>query len=202
MTDARGKYDRLVDLMRVMGRVVVAFSGGVDSTLLARAARDAVGEGALLLAAYSLGLGIPFLFAAMFSGAFMRFLSKFRVHLGRVEKVIGGLLVVAGLLFVGAYVLGAGTLKDLALALFVGIGVGTYSSIFIATPVLAQLKEREPAMQALAKRVSARRAGARPTTSSGEPVAATVDRQGAGGAATADAPRGHSAPGEAFPRME
>ncbi|ODT31628.1 MAG: cytochrome C biogenesis protein [Kaistia sp. SCN 65-12] len=61
--------------------------------------RDTVGEGALLLAAYSLGLGIPFLVAALFSGAFMRFLGKFRVHLGRVEKVIGVLLVVAGILF-------------------------------------------------------------------------------------------------------
>lgn len=61
--------------------------------------RETVGEGALLLAAYSLGLGIPFLVAALFSGAFMRFLQKFRVHLGRVEKAIGGLLVVAGLLF-------------------------------------------------------------------------------------------------------
>jgi cytochrome c-type biogenesis protein len=62
--------------------------------------RETVGEGALLLAAYSLGLGIPFLFAALFSGAFMRFLSRFRVHLGRVEKVIGGLLVIAGVLFI------------------------------------------------------------------------------------------------------
>ncbi|WP_018427983.1 cytochrome c biogenesis CcdA family protein [Hoeflea sp. 108] len=61
--------------------------------------RETVGEGALLLAVYSLGLGIPFLIAAMFSGAFMRFLSKFRVHLGKVEKAIGGLLVVAGVLF-------------------------------------------------------------------------------------------------------
>jgi cytochrome c-type biogenesis protein len=61
--------------------------------------RETVGEGALLLAAYSLGLGIPFLIAALFSGAFMQFLQRFRVHLGRVEKVIGGLLVVAGLLF-------------------------------------------------------------------------------------------------------
>lgn len=61
--------------------------------------RETVGEGALLLAAYSLGLGIPFLIAALFSGAFMRFLGRFRVHLGRVEKAIGGLLVVAGLLF-------------------------------------------------------------------------------------------------------
>ena len=61
--------------------------------------RETVGEGALLLAAYSLGLGIPFLIAALFSGAFMRFLGKFRVHLGRVEKAIGALLVVAGILF-------------------------------------------------------------------------------------------------------
>jgi cytochrome c-type biogenesis protein len=60
---------------------------------------ETVGEGALLLAAYSLGLGIPFLVAALFSGAFMRFLGHFRVHLGRVEKVIGALLVVAGVLF-------------------------------------------------------------------------------------------------------
>lgn len=61
--------------------------------------RDTVGEGALLLGIYSLGLGIPFLLAALFSGRFMRFLSKFRIHLGKVEKVIGGLLVVAGILF-------------------------------------------------------------------------------------------------------
>jgi preprotein translocase subunit SecF len=63
---------------------------------------------------------------------------------------------VAAILFGGAFLLGAGTLKDLALALLVGIAVGTYSSIFIATPVVAQLKEREPEMQALAKRVAAR----------------------------------------------
>ena len=62
--------------------------------------RETVGEGALLLAAYSFGLGIPFLFAAFFSGAFMRFLGRFRVHLGRVEKAIGLLLVIAGVLFI------------------------------------------------------------------------------------------------------
>jgi len=61
--------------------------------------KGTVAEGALLLAVYSLGLGIPFLIAALFSGAFMRFLSRFRVHLGRVEKVMGGLLVIAGVLF-------------------------------------------------------------------------------------------------------
>ena len=63
-------------------------------------ARGTVADGALLLAVYSLGLGLPFIVAAMFSGAFMRFLGRFRVHLGRVEKVIGVLLVVAGALFV------------------------------------------------------------------------------------------------------
>jgi preprotein translocase subunit SecF len=66
------------------------------------------------------------------------------------------LLPVASILFVGAGLLGAGTLKDLSLALFIGLATGTYSSIFIATPLLAALREREPAMQALAKRVSAR----------------------------------------------
>ena len=62
--------------------------------------RATVGEGAALLFAYSIGLGIPFLIAAVFSGAFMRFMTKFRVHLGRVEKAIGGLLVLAGIFFV------------------------------------------------------------------------------------------------------
>jgi cytochrome c-type biogenesis protein len=61
--------------------------------------RGTVGEGAALLAVYSLGLGVPFMLAALFSGAFMRFLARFRLHLGRIEKIIGALLVVAGLLF-------------------------------------------------------------------------------------------------------
>jgi preprotein translocase subunit SecF len=70
------------------------------------------------------------------------------------------LLPVASILFVGAGLLGAGTLKDLSLALFVGLATGTYSSIFIATPILAQLREREPSMRALAKRVAQHAPGA------------------------------------------
>lgn len=62
-------------------------------------AKDSVGEGALLLAVYSAGLGIPFLLAALFSGAFMRFLSRFRGHMGAVEKVMGLMLIAAGILF-------------------------------------------------------------------------------------------------------
>ncbi|WP_138735141.1 protein translocase subunit SecF [Modestobacter excelsi] len=75
-----------------------------------------------------------------------------------INTSVIALLPVAGLLFVGAGLLGAGTLKDLALVLFVGLAVGTYSSIFLATPVLAELKEREPEQQQLRKRVLARRA--------------------------------------------
>jgi preprotein translocase subunit SecF len=66
------------------------------------------------------------------------------------------LIPVGSILFVGAGLLGAGTLKDLSLALFIGLAVGTYSSIFIAPPFLASLREKEPAMQALAKRVASR----------------------------------------------
>lgn len=66
------------------------------------------------------------------------------------------LLPVAALLFVGAGLLGAGTLKDLALALLIGLAVGAYSSIFLATPLLTQLKEREQPMKALAARVAHR----------------------------------------------
>jgi preprotein translocase subunit SecF len=71
------------------------------------------------------------------------------------------LLPVASILFIGAGFLGAGELKDLALVLFVGMLSGTYSSIFIATPVLADLKEREPQYKALAKRVQLRASGGR-----------------------------------------
>ena len=66
------------------------------------------------------------------------------------------LLPVGSILFVGAGLLGAGTLKDLSLALFIGLATGTYSSLCIATPILAALREREPAMKALAKRVGNR----------------------------------------------
>lgn len=75
-----------------------------------------------------------------------------------INTSVIALLPVAGLLFIGAGVLGAGTLEELALALFVGIAAGAYSSLFIATPLAAQLKEREPQFQALAKRVAARQA--------------------------------------------
>jgi preprotein translocase subunit SecF len=68
------------------------------------------------------------------------------------------LLPVAGLLFVGAGLLGVGTIKDLALILFVGLASGAYSSLFLATPIVVELTERTPEYKALTKRVVAKRA--------------------------------------------
>ncbi|SCF31489.1 protein translocase subunit SecF [Micromonospora mirobrigensis] len=67
------------------------------------------------------------------------------------------LLPVGGLLFIGAFLLGAGTLKDLGLVLFVGMAVAFLTSILLATPLLVFLKNKEPRIQAHNKRVEARR---------------------------------------------
>lgn len=60
-----------------------------------------------------------------------------------VNTSVVAVLPVASILFIGAFVLGAGTLRDIALALFIGILVGTYSSIFVAGPLYVTLRERE-----------------------------------------------------------
>jgi len=99
-----------------------------------------------------------------------------------INTSIIALIPVGSILFVGAGLLGAGTLKDLSLALFIGMIVGAYSSIFIAPPVLAQLREKEPAMIALAKRVNARGSVAVNTVAATGSVqvatAAVTDRRG------------------------
>src|SRR4051794_19983380 len=71
------------------------------------------------------------------------------------------LLPVGGLLFIGAGLLGAGTLKDLGLVLFVGMGLGVFSSIMFAAPLLTALKDQEPRIKSHNARVLARRAAAR-----------------------------------------
>jgi preprotein translocase subunit SecF len=102
-----------------------------------------------------------------------------------INTSIIALLPIGAILFAGVVLLGAGPLKDLSLALFIGVAVGAYSSVFIAPALLSEFKEREPAMQSLAKRVNARKASAARTgrTSDttvveddavGEPVAATA----------------------------
>jgi preprotein translocase subunit SecF len=102
------------------------------------------------------------------------------------------LLPVAGLLFVGAGILGVGTIKDLALILFVGLASGAYSSLFLATPIVVELTEREPAYRQLRKRVMAKRASdaakAVAVGESGSPARVSV-ASGPRGGAPAPAPR-------------
>jgi preprotein translocase subunit SecF len=88
-----------------------------------------------------------------------------------INTSITALIPVASILFIGAGLLGAGTLKDLALVLFVGMLSGTYSSIFIATPVLADLKERQPEYKDLAVKVKRRLAGGRRAADAGSTAA-------------------------------
>jgi len=75
-----------------------------------------------------------------------------QVLMRSINTSLVALLPVASLLFVGTYLFGGLTLRDFALALFVGLLTGAYSSIFVATPILAWLKEREPKYRALRAR--------------------------------------------------
>jgi preprotein translocase subunit SecF len=104
-----------------------------------------------------------------------------------INTSVVALLPVGSILFIGTGVLGSGPLKDLSLALFIGLTVGTYSSIFVATPFLAAMREREPAMKALSKRVNAR---------TGKSDA------GAGAVATAASTAASTATGERGPRNQ
>jgi preprotein translocase subunit SecF len=74
-----------------------------------------------------------------------------------VNTSIVALLPVGAILYAGVVTLGSGALKDLALALFVGMIAGVYSSVFIATPLVVQLKELEPGIRAGDKRAIQRR---------------------------------------------
>ena len=96
-----------------------------------------------------------------------------------INTSVVALLPVTAILVIGVGLLGAGTLKDLALALFIGTAAGTYSSIFIATPVACQLQERRPEMKALAARVAQRRAGG------GDAKGRAARKSGSSGTATA-----------------
>ncbi len=90
------------------------------------------------------------------------------------------LLPVTAILIVATALLPANNeLEELALVLFVGMLSGTYSSIFIATPVLCDLKEREPRYQALAKRASTRAVGGRAAQRAAAKVSATDGRAAA-----------------------
>ena len=127
-----------------------------------------------------------------------------------INTSVIALLPVAAILVVSSAVLAPGELRDLSLVLFVGMLSGTYSSICIATPVLADLKEREPQYKALAKRVQLRAAGGRAAqraaakaAAGAKPVASRRGgRQAVGGPDDPDlamADTGDPGPGDAGP---
>jgi preprotein translocase subunit SecF len=74
-----------------------------------------------------------------------------------INTSIVGVLPVASILFIGSILLGAGTLRDIALVMMVGTIVGTYSSVFLAAPVYSHLRENEPALKAASDKVLAAR---------------------------------------------
>ncbi|MBD8077910.1 protein translocase subunit SecF [Cellulosimicrobium arenosum] len=75
-----------------------------------------------------------------------------------INTSVVALLPVASILFIGAFLLGAGTLRDISLALFVGMAVGAYSSIFLATPLEVTFREREAAIREHTAKVTEQRA--------------------------------------------
>ena len=78
--------------------------GPILAAILAVAASKAtVAKGAGLLAVYSLGLGVPFIIAALAVEPFAAFLTRFRAHLAHVERVMGGLLVLTGIAFLAGF---------------------------------------------------------------------------------------------------
>ena len=74
-----------------------------------------------------------------------------------INTSIVAVLPIAAILFIGALLMGAGTLRDIALALFIGTIVGTWSSIFVAAPVYAELRKRDTIGAAAAPRVRSER---------------------------------------------
>jgi preprotein translocase subunit SecF len=110
-----------------------------------------------------------------------------------INTSIVALIPVGAILYVGAVQLGSGPLKDLSLALFVGMAAGAYSSIFIATPMLAHMKSREAGVQEHEKRLKARRKheadryASVPTFTDDMPVAAAPNAMPISGAAASAA---------------
>lgn len=74
-----------------------------------------------------------------------------------INTTVVAILPVAAILFIGAFVFGAGTLRDISLALFIGMLVGTYSTIFVAAPFYSQLREKESKFVEAAAKVLAKR---------------------------------------------
>ncbi|WP_028476654.1 protein translocase subunit SecF [Nocardia sp. CNY236] len=85
-----------------------------------------------------------------------------------INTTLIGILPIVGLMVIAVWMLGVGTLKDLALVQLVGLLVGTYSSIFFATPLLVSIKERWGPVAAHTQKVMAKRAGAAEARAGGD----------------------------------
>ncbi len=108
---------------------------------------------------------------------------------------ITALLPILSLLLVGTFLLGATTLREFGLALFIGLASGAYSSIFVASPTLALLKEREPRYTSLRDRIAS---GRSPLVATGGGAAALATGADAGPAGPLSPERG-TAPGDGRP---
>ena len=135
----------------------------------------------------------------------MTSLSMNQVLLRSINTSIVSLLPVLSMLVVGAWILGAVTLEEFATALAVGMVVGAYSSIFVATPVVVYFKEREPKNRLLRQRLESTRAPAtRPESAAGDGAdevtdGATAGRSAPARTATATTPRPGATPTGAIP---
>ncbi|MCY7288628.1 MAG: protein translocase subunit SecF [Cryobacterium sp.] len=89
-----------------------------------------------------------------------------------INTSVVAVLPVASILFIGTFVLGAGTLRDISLALLIGIVAGAYSTIFIASPLYAQIRSAEPGVRKTDLNVLAQRAKAGPAPKVAEQVRA------------------------------
>jgi preprotein translocase subunit SecF len=102
-------------------------------------------------------------------------LSMNQVLMRSLNTSLVAILPILSVLLIGSGVLGATALKDFGLALLVGLITGAYSSIYIASPILAMLKEREPRYRMIRQRVEARGGGGILTPAAAATIAATDD---------------------------
>jgi preprotein translocase subunit SecF len=139
-----------------------------------------------------------------YSGVVNRSMNE--VLMRSLNTTITAVLPVLSLLIVGAYLLAAVTLKDFALALFIGLATGAYSSIFVATPFLAVLKEREPRYAAIRQKLAGRAAAVAAPAYAGATAGggASSSSSGRGGSRVPDPPAeegdGEGRPARVAPR--
>jgi preprotein translocase subunit SecF len=117
-------------------------------------------------------------------------LSMNQVLMRSLNTSLVAILPILSVLVVGAYILGATTLEDFGLALLIGLLTGAYSSIFVASPILAMLKEREPRYASIRQRLATRGGTGGPLT----PAAAAAAFGGGGGGGAAAGGDGDDAP--------